>query len=358
MPCSLCLILACVVMMGGILLTLKNQTKALLPYADIQLAAAMRMQQAEKVLLDYVTENGIEIEEDDLNQTGLIGPEWAELTTSLGMIEAKRTALQPDFAALMVKYYHEAGLKSGDTICCGMSGSFPGLCLAVVAAANQMDIHIRIIASYGSSMYGATRLELPIVRILQIAKEAGIIDYDLLAVSPGGDYDQGHSILFPDSRKRIFELAEEDKLLMIDESCIPDSVQRRLQLFGTEIDCFVNVGGASANVGTSPYTLTFPNGLVTDPPRIPQNTDRGLVFEYAARNIPVIYLLNVRGLAEENGIPFDPVPLTNPGDTDIYNDIKQSPWYCIAALIISTILMLSGWRLNKTKRKGCTNESI
>lgn len=342
--CFVCMALALAVSLGGIALTLTNETKVRLPYADVQLAAANQMASAERVLLDYVQAQGIAIEPDDLNQTGLIGPEWTELTSSLGMLEAKRTALQPDFAALMVKYYHEAGLKSGDTVACGMSGSFPGLCMAAISAANQMGLKIKVIASYGSSMYGSTRLELSIVRILEIAKDAGLLEYEMIAVSPGNDFDQGNSMLFPDAREVIFSLAEKDGHLMIDEPNIPDNVQKRLELYGTELDCFVNVGGASANVGTSPYTLSFPNGLITDPPRIPQDADRGLVYEYAARNIPVIYLLNVRGLAEDSGIPFDPVPLSQPGETNVYYETWQSPWYAIAALLISMVLLLIGWR--------------
>lgn len=343
----LCAALA--VSMCGFALTLCTQMRTELPYAAVQLAAAQRMARAEQALLDYVTEQGIPMEKDDLNKTGLIGPEWTELTSSLGLLEAKRTALQPDFAALMVKYYQEAGLKSGDTVCCGMSGSFPGLCLAAVAAANEMDLNVRVIASYGSSMYGCTRLELTVVRVLDVARKAGTIDYELIAVSPGGDFDQGVSILFPGSREMIFAMAETDGLLMIDEPDIPASVQRRLVLYGEEVDCFVNVGGASANMGTSPYTLTFPNGLVTDPPRIPQDEDRGLVFEYAARNVPVIYLLNVRGLAEDNGLPFDPVPLTQPGETDVYYTMYQSPWYAAAALLGALLCLFLAW---KAKKKG------
>lgn len=351
----LCLCLALMLALGGVYLTLHTQTRVRLPYADLQLAAARRMERAEAALLAYVNEQGIAMEKDDLNHTGLIGPEWTELTTSLGMLEAKRTALQPDFAALMVKYYQEAGLEPGDTVLCGMSGSFPGLCIAAVAAANEMDLDIRVIASYGSSMYGSTRLELTVVRTLDVARRAGIIDYELIAVSPGGDFDQGVSILFPGSREMIFAMAEADGLLMIDEPDIPSSIQRRLELYGTEADCFVNVGGASANMGTSPYTLTFPNGLVTDPPRIPQNVDRGLTFEYAARGIPVIHLLNVRGLAEENGLPFDPVPLTVPGETDVYYTTYHSPWYAGIALAGAMVLLFMAWR---EKRKGNANEPV
>jgi len=348
-PCILCMLLALAVSLCGIALTLSSTSRVPLPYSNVQLAAAKQMAAAEQVLLQYVQQEGIAIEKDDLNQTGLIGPEWTELTSSLGLLEAKRTALQPDFAALMVKYYQEAGLKAGDTICCGMSGSFPGLCIAAVCAANQMDLNVRIIASYGSSMYGATRLELTNVRILDIARKAGLISYELIAVSPGGDFDQGNSILFPNARQAIFALAEADGLMMIDEPSIPDSIQRRLELFGSDVDCFVNIGGASANMGTSPYTLSFPNGLVTEPPKIPQDKDRGLMFEYAARGVPVVHMLNVRGLAEENGLPFDPVPLTQPGETNVYYTAWHSPWYAASALAIAAALLLLAWNANRKK---------
>lgn len=86
-----------------------------------------------------------------------------------------------------------------------------------------------------------------------------------------------------------------------------------------------------------------------DPPNIPDNEDRGLTFEYAARHIPVIHLLNVRGLAEENGMPFDPVPLTKPGETEVYYTMRYSPVYAILALILAAILLEYG---RKQEEKG------
>ena len=243
--------------------------------------------------------------------------------------------------------YQEAGLQPGDTVCIGMSGSFPGLGIASIAAANEMGLNVRVIASYGASMYGATRTALPIVRILDVARQAGLIEYDMLAVSPGGDFDQGYNLIYPNSREVIFALAREAGLTMIDEETIPASIQRRLAIYGDDVDCFVHVGGASANMGTSPYTLTFPNGLVLDPPAIPANEDRGLTFEYAARHIPVVHLLNVRGLAEENGLPFDPVPLTRPGETDVYYTMRYSPVYAIFALALAAICLKCGRKQKK-----------
>ena len=112
----------------------------------------------------------------------------------------------------------------------------------------------------------------------------------------------------------------------IDYNDLEKSIQRRLELFGEDVDCFVNVGGASANSGTSAYTLDFPNGLVLDPPRIPTTPDRGLMYEYAARGVPVINMLNVRGMAADNGLPYDPVPLPAPGEGGVYYETAYQRW--------------------------------
>ena len=74
------------------------------------------MRQCEEVLLDVVMREGILMEDIDLNQTGLIGPEWTPLTTTPGLEDAKRTSLNPNFAALLVRYFYDAVLKAGDTV--------------------------------------------------------------------------------------------------------------------------------------------------------------------------------------------------------------------------------------------------
>ena len=59
----------------------------------------------------------------------------------------------------------------------------------------------------------------------------------------------------------------------------------------------------------------MPNGLLLKLPSLPLSPARGLLFEFAARGVPVVHLLHVKGLARANGLPFDPVPfppLTTP----------------------------------------------
>lgn len=338
------LLLALVIGAAGFSGMWLGRQKQLTPYSDVQLAAAKRMQRAEAELLKVIEAEGILIEEIDLNATGLIGPEWTPLTTTPGLEDAKRTALDPNFAGLMVKYFTEGGLEKGDRVAVGTSGSFPGLVIATLCAGTEMGLDVDVIASFGSSMYGATRVEFNVCRIMGILKDAGIVDYDLLAVSPGGGNDYGESVLWPDSRDIIAGLAAEAGVEYLDFNDIEKTIARRLEIFGEDVDLFVNVGGASANSGTSAYTLDFPNGLVTEPPRIPTTPNRGLMYEYAARGIPVVNMLNVRQMATDNGIAYDPVPLTQPGEGDVYYNVVYPLWIAVLAAVLMIAVLAVGYK--------------
>lgn len=336
--------------LAGFALLLATKSAGPYPAYDTQLRAARRMALAESVLKTALVGEGIGIEADlDPNSTGLIGPEWTALTTTLGNLEAKRSTLNPNFAALLVRWFHEAGLRPGDTVAIGASGSFPGLVIATLCAAEEMGLAPIAIASFGSSMYGATRPEFTVPRMMRILSDSGIVRESLIAVSPGGDQDHGESALYDDARATIAELARASGVEYID--CDPpdiaESIARRLRLYdegaqGGRIKCFVNIGGASPNSGTSAYTLQFPQGLVLKPPRIPSSADRGLVYEFASRGIPVINLLNVRLLAGRNGLPYDPIPLPRAGDGDVYMIVRYRAFIVFVTVAVSIGLLAMG----------------
>lgn len=321
---------------------LVSATKSSEPYSrsDVAIAAAVRMEAAIRVLKAELLAEGIAMESSlDPNMTGLIGPEWTPLTTTLGDLEAKRSSLNPNFAALIVRYFDEAGLREGDVIAIGASGSFPGLLVATLCAAREMGLEAMTIASFGASMYGATRPEFSIAKMLRVLSSVSALPDSLIAVSPGGDGDYGENALFEDSRSVVDALAAESRVpyIRFDPPDLEASIRERLRLYeeragGRRIACFVNIGGASANSGTSSYTLDFPQGLVLDPPRIPVSATRGLVYEFAARGVPVVNLLNVRRLADDNGLPFDPVPLPAPGAGGVYYDAAYDPTAIALAL--------------------------
>lgn len=314
---------------------------------ETQKNAAFKMADAEAYLRDKVIEAGIEFDFEDLNQTGLMGPEFTELTSTPGNPSAKRTSLNPNFAAAIVRYYTDAGLKKGDTVAIGTSGSFPGLAIASIIAGSEMGLDVRVIASLGSSMHGATRPEFNIFDILDHLKEGGFADFDLLAVSPGGYNDEGggtlEGVIYFGTKELSQKICAESGYYVILHDDLADNIQERLEIFGDGIDMFVNVGGASTNNGASSYTQSFPQGLVLDPPPIPTTPYRGLSYEYAAQGLPVLNLLNVRGLADENGIMYDPVPMEEPGNSGVYYSISYNIPLIIIFLLLSVSTIVFGY---------------
>jgi poly-gamma-glutamate system protein len=250
----------------------------------------------------------------DPNGTGVIGAEFTPLTTSLGEVEAKRTSANPAFAAVMVDYFERAGLAPGDVVAVGASGSFPALILATLCAARVLDLRPIVIYSIGASMYGANLPGLTFVDMLAQVRSDGLLPDRIAAVSPGGDGDAGRGVLFDETGDTLLAETRRSGLPVVRGASLADRIADRLRVYdearsGRPVRCFVNVGGSSASFGETEASLSLPNGLVLRVPVLPASPVRGLVFEFAARGVPVVHLLNVRGLARENNVPFDPLPL-------------------------------------------------
>ena len=71
--------------------------------ADVKLAATALMTRWEECIRGYKAELGLPLSEDDLHGSGLIGEPYTFITTTNGALEAKRTAADPEMAALLVE---------------------------------------------------------------------------------------------------------------------------------------------------------------------------------------------------------------------------------------------------------------
>jgi poly-gamma-glutamate system protein len=279
-----------------------------------QAAAASLMSRSLASIKALRLEKGVPLDLSlDPNGTGIIGEEFTPLTTSLGDVEAKRTAANPAFAAVVAGYFERAGLGPGDVVAIGGSGSFPGLVLASLCASRALDLRPALIYSIGSSMYGANVPGFTFVDMLARLRDDGLLPYRIAAVAPGGERDSGRGVLFDEDGTTLVDEARRSGLPMVEGPTLCDRIARRLQIYETEaggrpIRCFVNVGGATANFGDTEASLEVPNGLVLTLPQVPASPARGLLFEYAARGTPVVHLLYVKGIARANGLPYDPVP--------------------------------------------------
>jgi poly-gamma-glutamate system protein len=293
----------------------------------------------------------------DPNRTGLIGPAYTELFTTLGDLEAKRTTTNPDVAGLLVHLLTRAGVRAGDTIAVAASGSFPALAIASVVAAEAMAVHPVTLVSLGASSYGATRPELHVLHMYERLRRAGLIGSRPAAVSLGGEHDVGAEF-DPQFRDSISRDLVTRGLRLVREPDLRRNVTRRMALYfgeaGTRrIAAFVNVGGSAASLGSSPMILDVEPGL-SGRLDLPPEERRGVLFRMAARGVPVIHLLHVRGLARRHGLPWDPIPLPAAGSTPLRDPARPETagFWIVTALYLGGLGAVSVWGRGVRRRAG------
>lgn len=302
------------------------------PWTTAMRSAAERMAAAEMVVREYREEHGLATDPStDPNRTGLIGPEYDELFTTLGDVEAKRTATTPDVAALIVHLLDDASVERGDTVAIAASGSFPALLVAALTATEALGAHPVAVLSLGASSFGLTDPAFHLLDLHRRLVEEGVVRTPAAAVALGGTRDAGEE-WDPGVRERVVARLRASGVSFILEAGLAASVARRMEVFGCAApgDCrptaFVNIGGADANIGTSPTLLSLRPGL-HDPRDVPAPPEpqRGALHEMAAAGVPVIHLLDMKGLAGRHGLPWDPMPLPEPGTTRLVRGDAAHP---------------------------------
>ena len=325
-------------------------------YTDEMIDAARTMQRAAATTREFCDSTGIEINEtDDPNRTCLIGPELTPLMTTLGHLDAKRTTTDPAMASLIVHLLDRAGVSAGDTIAIGSSASFPALLVATLAAAEAMDVHPVPIISLGSSTYGATNLDFNLLDIHMLLANKGVLLTPPAAISLGGSEDVGKNF-DSDLKVELLRQIEASGVPFISESDLRSNVAKRMTIYdgtgnGTTISAFVNAGGSYANLGTSTLALRLEPGLNSDLP-LPPEEERGVLFEMAALEVPVVHLLFIRGLALRYRFTWDPIPLREPGQMALHagqSHTSGTLWLVgIPYLVVVTILLgsvsIAPWR--------------
>lgn len=318
--------------------------------------ASELMQQAMDALGECQREKGILLDEkSDPNQTGLIGVKFSPITTSLGSLEAKRTTTNPNMAGLVVYLLKQAGVKKGETAAVGASSSFPALIVAVSAASKVMNLRFLVISSLGASQWGANRTDFHWLRMRQCLKEQGVLDIEPIALSLGGERDRGEDM---SSKGRSFleDEIRESGILFLEEPNLEKNVELRMRLYeektaDKEIKAFINIGGSWPNMGTDSEVLKLKPGL-NRIKRFPSPDKRGIIQAMAARGVPVIHLLHIKGLVDRCGLPWDPSPLPAPGEGKVYQMIRQKqPTFIFLATMYLCLVFLAMIFINKFEKK-------
>ncbi len=298
--------------------------------------AAELMDRSLHIISDYCRTNRINTDSvSDPRVTGLIGPELSEITTTMGDLEAKRTTINPDFGALVVGLLSEAGIRPGDTIAIGCSGSFPALMLASLAAAEAMNLHPRVILSLGSSSWGASNPEFTIWHIWQVLREKGILQNNPDAVSLGGEYDTG-SGFEDDIAARLTGQITKSGVSLINNPVLPENIGIRNSIYFNgkpgSIKAFISTGGSYSSLGTSAEILKVKPGLVQKA-RMPAPEEQGMIHSMLGKGIPAIHLLYIKGLAQQYNLPWDPATIQPQSIFDLSSFFRLSPFAFPPSLI-------------------------
>ena len=153
------LVIWALIMCASTAFTLTSPKETVSPYYDTMKEAALLAQRAMQAVRQYKVDHGIPISEEDILDTGMLGDRYTSITTTVGVLEAKRTTFNPNWAAVIVNMFAEAGLKEGDQVGMVFSGSFPALNICAMAAAQTFGVDVCIMASVGASSYGANNVD-------------------------------------------------------------------------------------------------------------------------------------------------------------------------------------------------------
>jgi poly-gamma-glutamate system protein len=289
---------------------------------ELKLAASELAAEAYDVLREHrrLDEGEVDLLNDPAS-TGLIGPEFSIITNAQGNLESKLTSLNPNWAAVMVEYFRQIGLEPGDPVAVAMSGSFPGMNIALYAAMEAMRLRPVVATSVGASMWGANDPGFTWLDMERELYDAGVFTVRTGLASHGGGDDMGRG-LSPSGRRAIVDAADRNDVPMLTSENIEQAIERRMGFFVEQADgrpyrCYVNVGGGVASLGSSNNKPALPSGLTFDLGA--RNWSRkGTLILFAERGVPVIHLLRIQTLARRQGLPISPDYLPMPGEGEIF----------------------------------------
>jgi len=236
------------------------------PYYKEKLAASRLAREAMNIVKLEREKRGIPIDHDaDPALTGLIGSLMTPTTSNTGYLAAKQVSVNPNFAAVMVQMLKKAGVRSGDVVAVGSSGSFPALNICTYAAIKTLGLKPIIITSAASSQWGANAPNFLWVDMEKVLEEKGIFPYRSVAASIGGIEDRGLG-LSQDGRSKLLSAIERNKLRLLHVKNFQDSIEQRMVIYREQagdrpIKVYISIGGGTTSVGTRVGKRLFKPGL-------------------------------------------------------------------------------------------------
>lgn len=303
--------------------------------------SAMESLRAARVLAGHEIDSEV-----DPAKTGMIGLPMSSVTSVSGVLEAKQTSINPNFAAVIVDYLMRANIQEGDTIAVGCSGSFPALNVCVYAAMETLKLKPVIISSASASQWGANIPDLLWIDMERILFEESKFSFRSVAASMGGFEDSGMGLTLI-GKADINRGIERNGLTMLDsQKDFTEKVDERYEIFksnakGAPIKAYINIGGGTISNGRKVGKNLFNPGLNKRAPLGVAKVD-GLMSRFITEGVPVIHLVEVNKLAEKYEMPLSPHMTPPPGESSVFAKTGYSRWLAATVLVI-ILLALFGF---------------
>lgn len=233
-------------------------------YYNEQIEASRLTEKAFEAIKQYKIDSGIGISQYDIYNCGMIGDRFSSITTTDGSYESKKTSCNPNFAAMFIDYFRLAGVHKGEQIAIVTSGSFPALNIAAMAAAQVFELEICVMASIGSSTYGANNPDFTYFDMIEYLYHEDIIKYRVDYVSIGGAGDVGND-MDEEVKAPIIERIKASGVKYIEESNFKTNVEQRTAYIYKKcpnIKLFINIGGSLVSMGQANEAYIYNTGFV------------------------------------------------------------------------------------------------
>ena len=354
------LVILSAIALVSFVVSINSTTIDISPSYDMKIKAANLMRESMVELKNVRMEASVFIDdENDPNETGLVGSPFSLITTDEGDLDAKLTTLDPNFSAGMVELMLRMNLQKGDTVAILLTGSMPGANIAVLTAANAMGLIPMVITSVGASQWGANHADFTWLDMESILFNKGLINSRSVAASVGGRNDMGR-LLSPAGREIIISNIENYNIPLIRKNRLAENIDERMKLFEsfnkiTNYSAMINVGGGVASLGTSFNSKLLPAGIINRSDvvniSIRDGGIEGVLAKFAKKNVPVLHVLNIKSLTEQLGMPFAPIPIPEVGSGVLYAEEKYNILIATVCLFIVCGLVFGVGYQSKQKIK-------
>jgi poly-gamma-glutamate system protein len=280
---------------------------------------------------------------NDPNGSYLVGTKYSLITAGSIPLTDILVSLNPNFSAAVVELLTELNIKHGDLIAINTTGTFPGLNIAVLSACKVLGLEPVIITAASSASYGANNPDFTWLDMEAYLKESDIFPFSSYAASIGGEKDNGEGIS-PEGRILLFRTIERNHVRLISSASLAENIAQRFSLFNVfaekhakRLKAYIDIGGTVTGFGQIIQDTLVKPGIN----RYPDQqffSNYGLIQRMVEKQIPILYLGDIKSLARARGLTTTTVPHPQPGQDELF--FKERYSIKLAAFFLLCIVVM------------------